>query len=96
MEWLQPESSSFYVNTVTATSDAVFQVETDLKVILTSCNIACYSNDCYYGNAGYLSGIIRKDDVVFFEHTIRIADLLFKNYTAGSNTQIVITGTLMK
>ena len=93
---MQPESSTFYVNSKTATADTPFSVEIDPKVILTSINIHCYSNDCYYGNAGLLSAVLRKDDIVYFENPVRVSDLVFKNYTAGSNTQIVITGTILK
>ena len=87
--------SEFYVNTKTATTDTAFRVEDNPKLVLSSGNIHCYSNDAYYGNA-YSAGdaIIRANAVIWFDAPFRPFDLLFKNYTAASNTKIVITGTI--
>ena len=85
-----------YVKQVTATADTPFQVEPsgseEGQTILTSVNIHCYTNDAYYGNLAKQQGIIRANAVVWFDGSIRVSDLWFKNYTAGSNTVIVITG----
>jgi hypothetical protein len=86
--------SSFYSKVYTATADTPFHVEDDSSIILTSINIHCYSNDCYYGNAACLSGIIRANAIVWFDSPCKPSELLFKNLTAGSNCQIVITGTM--
>lgn len=90
-----PLFESNYSKTHTATDDNPFQVESS-DVILYSCNIHCYDNDAYYGNAKELQAVLRKDDTIYFEHPIKINDWLFKNYTAGSNCKIVIIGTRLK
>jgi hypothetical protein len=74
----------------------MFQVEDDPKIVLSSVNIYCYTNDAYLGNRGLQQGIIRANAVVWFDKPVRIADLWFKNYTAGSNCQIVIQGTIQE
>jgi len=78
----------------TATNDTPFRVETNPNVILTSLNIHCYNNPCYYGNAYVLQGKIEANGVVWFDNPngIRISDFLFQNVVAGSNTTIVIVG----
>lgn len=90
------QSGTVYVKTVTATADLPFQIElpgTDEgQTILSSVNIHCYTNDCYYGNSAFQVGIIRANAVVWFDGAIRVSDLWFKNYTTGSNTVIVVTG----
>jgi len=53
-----------------------------------------YENDCLYGNAGGLDGIIRADACVWFDSPCKPFDMMFQNETAGSNTKIVIIGTL--
>ncbi len=90
------QTGSVYSKTVTASSDLPFRVEQqgseEGETILSSINIHCYSNPAYYGAMGVLSAVIQPNAVVWFDGAIRICDLWFKNYTAGSNTQIVITG----
>jgi hypothetical protein len=85
-------NSFFYSKSVTADADGAFNVEDDQLIVLVSGNIHCYTNDAYYGNAGGLDAIIRANAVVWFEN-MRPCDLLFKNFTAGSNAKIVIVGT---
>ena len=87
-------TSEFYSQTVTATSDVAFRVEPNPEVILSSINIHCYTNDAYYGNSKETLAIIKSNSVVWFEapQGIKVSDLLFKNYTAGNNTTIVIVG----
>jgi len=84
--------SSFYSRTVTATDDLPFAVEDDHDIILDGCNIHCYTNDSYYGNAFVSSAILRANAVMWFDSPVRVSDIIFKNFTAGSNTTIVITG----
>ena len=90
------QTGSVYTKQVTATADTPFQVEEtgseEGQTILSSINIHCYTNDAYYGNSAFQQGIIRANAVVWFDGSIRISDLWFKNLTAGSNTVIVITG----
>lgn len=86
--------SSFYARTVTATDDLPFAVEDDHDIILDCCNVHCYTFDCFYGNALVTSAILRANAVIWFDSAVRLSDLIFKNYTAGSNTVIVITGVL--
>ena len=88
------DDGTFYNKSKTATADAMFQVDDDNKVVLTSINIQCTTNDCYYGDRALQQGIIRANAVVWFDRPIRICDLWFKNYTAGSNCVITITGTM--
>ena len=89
------QSGSVYVKQVTATADTPFPVEPpgseEGETILSSVNIHCYTNDAYYGNMSFQQGVIRANAVVWFDGTIRVADLWFKNYTASSNCVIVIT-----
>jgi hypothetical protein len=87
-------SETIYEKAATAAADTPFQVDTETKNFVTSLNIHCYTNDCYYGNAGFQLGIIRANAVVWFDGLVRISDLWFKNLTAGSNTTIVIAGIL--
>jgi hypothetical protein len=85
--------SSFYTKSATATSDLPFSVEDDSTVILTSINIHCFTNDAKYGNGAIIDGVIRANAVVWFDAPCKVADVMFKNYTAGSNCTITITGT---
>jgi len=87
---------SFLSFTVTASSDNAFRVCNDPKIILGSINIACYTNDAYMGNAAETNAILRANAVAWFDNPVRIYDLVFKNLTAGQNTQIVITGPEFK
>lgn len=85
-----------YIKSKTATADTPFQVEPtgseEGETILSAINIHCYTNDAYYGALTTQTAIIRANAVVWFDGKIRVSDLWFKNYTAGSNTVIVITG----
>lgn len=84
-----------YIKQVTATADTPFQIELaglEDDVVLSSVNIHCYTNDAYMGNAGYQQAVIRANAVIWFDGVIRVSDLWFKNYTAGSNTAIVLCG----
>ena len=89
---------TIYTKTKTATADTAFQLEPygspEGETILSDVNIHCYTNDAYYGNAANQLGIIRANAVVWFTGTIKVADLWFKNYTAGSNCVIVVTGVV--
>jgi hypothetical protein len=88
--------TTVFTKAVTASSDVPFRVLTpggdDTEVILSSINLHCYTNDLYYGNGAYQSGIIRANACVWFDGTVKLSDFWFKNVTAGSNGQIVIVG----
>lgn len=95
-----PVLSSVYSKTVTATADTPFQIEDEGSeqgnTILSAVNIHCYTNDAYYGNVAVQSGIIRANAVVWFDGFVKVSDLWFKNYTAGSNCVIVVTGIVKR
>ena len=90
------KKGTVYIKQVTATADTAFQVEKDGSeegsTVLSSVNIHCYTNDAYYGNLANQLAVIKANAVVWFDGTIRVSDLWFKNYVAGSNTVIVVTG----
>lgn len=90
------QKGSVYCKQVTATADTPFQVEKtgseESQTVLTSINIHCYTNAAYYGALNVQNAIVQPNAVVWFDGKIRVSDLWFKNYTAGSNTVIVITG----
>lgn len=90
------QPGTVYVKQVTASADTPFQIEQsgseEGQTILSSVNIHCYTNDAYYGNSAFQQGIIRANAVVWFDGICRVSDLWFKNYTAGSNCVIVVTG----
>lgn len=88
--------TTVYTKTVTATSDTPFQVDSEDSNLLTAVNIHCYTNDCYYGNLAHQQGIIRANQVAWFDGHIKVADLWFKNLTAGSNCTITIVGILKR
>jgi len=85
---------SFYTKSVTATADLPFQIDTNFRLVLSSINIHCYTNAMYYGNGAEQQGIIQPNAVVWFDKPVRVCDLWFKNYTAGSNGEITLTGTI--
>jgi hypothetical protein len=88
------DESTVYLKSVTATTDTPFRLDDDPNIFLTAINIHCYTNDAYYGNKMFQTGIIRANAVVWFDGVIRISDLWFKNLTGGSNCTIVVTGIL--
>lgn len=90
----QQGSSEFYSISQTMADDTAKRVEENPKIVLSSCNIHILDNDAYYGNAFNVSAPAFVNDVIFFEAPIRPYDLMFKNYNAGSNTTIVIVGTI--
>lgn len=91
-----PSKSTVYSKTKTATADTPFQIEPfgspEGETILSDVNIHCTTNDAYYGNQAVQPGIIRANAVVWFTGSIKVSDLWFKNYTAGSNCVISVAG----
>jgi hypothetical protein len=86
--------SNFYVKEYTFTDDTTQRLEDNPNIVLSSVNIHCYSNPAGYGNSLLVSGIIQPNAVVWFDSPTRPFDFMFKNYTPGSNTKIVIIGPL--
>ena len=89
-------SSDFYVKSYTFSDNTAQRIEDNPQIILSSCNIHCYTNDAYYGNSLAVPGILRANAVIWFDAPTRPFDFMFKNYTAGSNCTIVIIGPLLK
>lgn len=91
---ITPLLSSVYHKAYTFTTDTAIRIEIDPSLWLSSCNLACYTNDAYYGSAAGTEAIIRANAVVWFDAPVRPYDFVFKNLNAGSNAKIVITGTV--
>lgn len=87
---------TIYSKAYTATDDNPFQIDYDTRNYVSSVNVHCYTQDCYYGNFGLQAGIVRANAVVWFDGRIKVSDLWFKNLTPGSNTTVVITGILLE
>jgi hypothetical protein len=81
---------------MTATDDTVWRFEDNPNIVLTAMNIACYTNDAYFGNQVSVPAIIRANAVVWFEAPCRPFDFMFQNLNAGSNTTIVIYGPVKR
>lgn len=88
-------TTTFYNRTKTATADTPFQIDTSPHLTLSSFNIYCYTNACYLGNQGSQNGVILPNAVVWYDKPVKVSDLWFKNYTAGSNTVVVVQGTIL-
>ena len=95
-----PFSTTVYSKTKTATADTAFQIEPSGSVegetLLTSVNIHCVTNSAYYGNSAYQNAPIMVNAVVWFDGIVKVSDLWFKNYTAGSNCVITVVGLIAK
>lgn len=85
-----------YEKGYTATDDNPFQVDNEPSNILSSVNIHCYDNDVYYGTAAFQLGVIPANSVVWFDGIIRVSEFWFKNYTPGSNAQVVVAGIIKR
>ncbi len=88
--------SDFYIRKYTFTDDTTQRIEDNPNIVLSSINVHCYLFPVYYGNSLDVPGIIQANAVIWFDSPTRPFDLLFKNYTPGSNTQVVITGPIQK
>ncbi len=92
---LSPFIPSFFIKSYTATSDGAFRVVDDPQIILGSCEVDVQTNPAYLGNSMEQTEAILTGAKKWFETPVRPFDLMFKNYTAGSNTKIVITGVIL-
>jgi hypothetical protein len=77
----------------TATDDNKFKLAI-MPTWLSECNIHVSSNDCKYGDRNEQDAEIKSGDVASFR-ILNLAEIYFKNATAGSNTVVTIVGTLM-
>jgi len=84
---------TFYSLTVTV-GDTNTQLTTDEGLIFETCNIHCYTNDVYYGNAVVMGTIIRADAIIWFDKPVKASEVFFKNVNAGSAGVIYITGII--
>jgi hypothetical protein len=84
---------SFEEWTATATDDNLFQVAPGPDIWLEFADIWVYDASCYFGTNSCTVADVIAGDVYTIPLPVNLADLYFKNYTAGSNTRIVITGT---
>lgn len=95
-----PNTSTVYSKQKTATADTAFNVEpagsVEGETILSSVNIHCTTNSAYYGNMATQTAPIMTNAVVWFDGKIKVSDLWFKNYTAGSNCVITVVGLIVK
>jgi hypothetical protein len=85
--------SSVVTYSKTATSDAQFRImNTDLW--LSNANIHCNTHDALYGNVTEQPATVSAGDILTFER-FNLADLYFKNASAGDNTVIYVVGITM-
>jgi hypothetical protein len=80
--------------TKTATGDEVFKL-TNTDIWLSYADIFVYTNNAYMGDKRAQQVAIYANDIYEFPLPININDLFFKNYTAGSNTVIVVIGSIL-
>lgn len=85
-------TSSVVAFSLTMTDDTPHRlVETDLPFI--DVNIHVLTNSAKYGNGFVSDAPILAGDVIWFSNG-NLKDFVFKNYTAGSNTQIIAVATV--
>ena len=78
---------------VKATDDNPFRIsKSDLW--LSNANIHCVTASALYGNAQEQPATVSAGDIVIFDD-FNLADLYFKNASAGSNTTIYVVGITM-
>lgn len=84
----------FVMFTQTAAADAAFKLAlTDIW--LEYADVFVYTNGAYMGTKQDQNVSVFANDIYSFPYPVNIADLYFKNYTAGSNCVIVIVGTTL-
>lgn len=88
--------STFYSKAYTFTTDTAIRIESDPSILLSALNIHCYTNAVLYGSGVQMTtttaGAIQPNAVVWFDGAIRPYDIIFKNYTNGSNATVVLNG----
>jgi hypothetical protein len=88
-----PRLRSFEEWTATATDDNLFQVAGGTDTWLEFADIWIKDNPAYFGTNATNTADVLSGDVYTIPYPVNLADLFFKNYTAGSNTRVIITGT---
>lgn len=78
----------------TATDDNPFKIETKEKWLYFA-DVFILSNSAYLGDIGEQDIPILTNDVYTWLTPINLYELFFKNYTAGSNTKVIVTGIQM-
>lgn len=78
----------------TATDDSKFKLVT-ADMWFSSINIYSKTNHAYFGDRNNQEAPLDVGDVVYYDVPTNLNDIFFKNKTAGSNTTIIATGTLM-
>lgn len=77
----------------TAADDNQFRMITE-DLWLNEANIHILTNDAKYGDVTGQDAVITAGDIITFQD-FNLADLFFKNSTAGSNTVIYVIGIVM-
>ena len=86
-------SSTYTVYSLSKTlSDNAEPITTE-NITLDDCNIHVYDYDAYYGNGIYQDAKVTADSVLSYRH-LNLREFFMKNVTAGSNSRIVVVGTL--
>ena len=91
---MEPQPYSSLVQyTYTATADTQFRVM-NTPLWMREANVHCVTNNAKYGNVTDQPATINANDIVIFQD-FNLADIYFKNATAGSNTTIYVIGVTM-
>ena len=85
---------SFIRLSTTATADTKFRLSA-ADMWFKTINIECQTNGAYYGDLNEQDLILYADDVLDFDGPINLAEIFFKNKTAGSNCVIKVAGSLL-
>lgn len=88
-----PQLRSIEEWSATAVNDLLFQVAGNVNTWLEFADIWVKDNPCYFGTNALVQADCLTEDVYTIPYPVNLADLFFKNYTAGANTRIVLIGT---
>jgi hypothetical protein len=88
-----PRIRSIEELTATATNDLLFQLTGGADLWLEFADIWVKDNPAYFGTSATNTADCLAEDVYTIPYPVNVADLFFKNYTAGSNTRIILIGT---
>ena len=89
-----PLLRSYERKTWTAFNDNTF-ILIDVDRWYSQCDIFVYDNPCLVGDVSDQDVLVNAGDVYSITTPVNIYDLVFKNYTPGSNTRVVVAGTPM-
>lgn len=85
-------TSSFISLSVSLSDDNVTRLS-DVNIPFYEMNIRCVSNPVYYGDGTIMDDYLNIGDVASYRN-VNLRDIFIKNYTAGSNGQVIITGSI--